>query len=362
MTGRQDIARYRENLQHELDGAALYRTLAEIEPQPQLAAVYGRLAAAEEGHARHWAEKLREAGAPVPRGPSWRPRILGWLARRFGTQFILPTVAAQEEQDSAGYAAQGDARQAALPGEEHSHARLLRAIRGQGAAGLEGAAIAQLEGRHRATGGNALRAAVLGVNDGLVSNLSLVMGVAGADFPGATILVTGAAGLLAGAGSMALGEWLSVQSARELYSRQISIEAEELATAPEEEAEELALIYQAKGLPEAEARSLASRLIADRGTALDTLAREELGINPEDLGGSAWEAAITSFLLFAVGAIIPVLPFLVWSGVPATLASLVLSGLGLFASGAFITLLTGRRVLVSGSRQVAIGLAAALLI
>ncbi len=358
---RQDADQYRENLQHELDGAALYRTLAEIEPQPQLAAVYARLAAAEEGHARQWAEKLRAAGLPVPDKPSWRPRLLGWVARRFGPQFILPTVVAQEERDSAGYAGQGEAREAALPTQERSHARVLRAVQSVGA-GLEGAAIAQLEGRHRAGGGNALRAAVLGANDGLVSNLSLVMGVAGADLPGSTILVTGVAGLLAGAGSMALGEWLSVQSARELYARQLAIESQELETAPAEEAEELALIYQAKGLPEVEARGLARRLVADRSAALDTLAREELGINPEDLGGSAWEAAITSFLLFALGAVIPVLPFLIWSGVAAVVLSLVLSALGLFASGALITLMTGRSVLASGSRQVAIGLAAALLI
>ena len=156
-----------------------------------------------------------------------------------------------------------------------------------------------------------------------------------------------------------MGEWLSVQSARELAERQISIEREELAHAPEEEREELALIYQAKGLPETEAQALAGRLLADPASALDSLAREELGINPEELGGSAWEAAITSFVLFAIGAIIPVAPFIALAGRTAIVTSLVLSAVALFLIGAGITLLTGRNVWFSGSRQLLIGIGAA---
>jgi VIT1/CCC1 family predicted Fe2+/Mn2+ transporter len=216
----------------------------------------------------------------------------------------------------------------------------------------------QAEGRHHAASGNALRAAVLGANDGLLSNFSLVMGVAGAELAGQTILVTGLAGLLAGAGSMALGEWISVQSSRELYERQIAIEARELDEFPAEE-EELALIYQAKGLPVAEARALAGRLMADRTSALDALAREELGIDPAELGGSAWVAAATSFALFAIGAIVPVLPFLFLSDPSAVLANVLVSTIALFLIGAAITLLTGRSVLVSGMRQAVFGLAAA---
>jgi VIT1/CCC1 family predicted Fe2+/Mn2+ transporter len=218
-----------------------------------------------------------------------------------------------------------------------------------------------MEWRHRATSGNALRAAVLGANDGLLSNFSLVMGVAGAELAGSVVLITGLAGLLAGAGSMALGEWISVQSSRELYQRQIAIEERELAEIPDEEAEELALIYTAKGLAPDQARALAARIIADKAGALDTLAREELGIDPEELGGSAWEAAITSFVLFAIGAIIPVAPFLFLSGLTAVLVSVGHSAVGLFLIGAAITLLTGRSVLYSGMRQVIIGLAAAAL-
>jgi VIT1/CCC1 family predicted Fe2+/Mn2+ transporter len=219
--------------------------------------------------------------------------------------------------------------------------------------------IARLEGRHHALGGNALRAAVLGANDGLCSNLSLVMGVAGADLAPHAILVTGLAGLLAGAFSMALGEWLSVSTTRESYRRQIKTEADELEQLPEEEEEELALIYQAKGLPADQAKALAQRLIANKETALDTLVREELGIDPEELGGSAWAAAGTSFLLFAVGAIFPVAPYFVLAGLPAVIASLAASGFALFLIGAGTTLFTGLEVWFSGLRQLLIGFAAA---
>jgi VIT1/CCC1 family predicted Fe2+/Mn2+ transporter len=246
-----------------------------------------------------------------------------------------------------------------MAAEEGAHGRVLQALAGTPGAGAEGSTIARLEGRHRGVGGNALRAAVLGANDGLVSNLSLVMGVVGADLSGRSILITGLAGLLAGAGSMAMGEWLSVQSSRELYQRQIDVEREEIAAIPEEEAAELALIYQAKGLPEEQAKTLAARLISDEQIALDTMTREELGIDPEELGGSAWEAAAFSFVLFAIGAVVPVTPFFFLSGAPAILASLGISALALFLIGAGITLLTGRNVLASGTRQLLIGLGAA---
>ena len=242
---------------------------------------------------------------------------------------------------------------------ERSHARLLGSI--ASATGVEGGILARFEGRHRTAGGNALRAAVLGANDGLVSNLSLVMGVAGAALDSHAILVTGLAGLLAGAGSMALGEWLSVQSARELYEHQLQIEEAELRDTPEEEEAELALVYQAKGLSEPQARELAHRLVSDPQVALDTLAREELGIDPAELGGSAWEAAFTSFVLFAIGAVIPVAPFLLATGSTAVLASLAASTIGLFGIGAAITLLTGRSTWASGFRQVLFGLVAAAL-
>ncbi len=357
-----DVARYRANLQDEIDSAALYKTMAEAEKQPQLADVYRRLAAVEERHAGFWEERLRAAGEAVPpRRPSRRSRFMGWLAHRFGPQLVLPSIVAAEGQDSSDYTGQPESRGTAMPGEEASHGRVLGTILTGTAGGLEGSTLARLEGRHRALGGNALRAAVLGADDGLVSNLSLVMGVAGAALSNRSILVTGFAGLLAGSTSMALGEWLSVQSSRELNQRQIAVEAEELAVHPAEEEEELALIYEAKGLDPEAARATAARLIASPENALDTLAREELGVDPEELGGSAWEAAFASFFLFALGAIVPVSPFLFLSGTAAVAASLAVSGLALFGIGAAITLMTGKGVLASGTRQVLFGLGAAAL-
>jgi VIT1/CCC1 family predicted Fe2+/Mn2+ transporter len=360
MATEAEIRRYLENWQDEIDSAFLYRALAQAEKEPALARVYRKLAATEETHAQIWQEKLQNAGYPPRRRRiSWRHRMLARLATWFGPQFVLPTVNAMEQVDSHSYDNQADARDSGLPGQERSHARLLAAIAGSSDRGMEGGTIAQMEGRHRSAAGNTLRAAVLGANDGLLSNLSLVMGVAGAEVSSHALLITGIAGLLAGAGSMALGEWLSVQSSRELYERQIRIERREVEEVPDEEEEELALIYEAKGLPAAQAQILAARMMQDRETALDTLAREELGIDPEELGGSAWSAAITSFLLFAIGAIFPVAPFVFLTGTTAIAASLVLSGFALFLIGAGITLLTGRSILFSGTRQVIFGFAAA---
>jgi VIT1/CCC1 family predicted Fe2+/Mn2+ transporter len=352
--------RYRANIQDEIDSAYLYQAVADLEPSPPLAEVYRRLAATEQKHARFWQEKLRAAGDTPPDHPTWRARTLVALARRFGASFILPTLTDLERGDSKGYAAQPESRDTPMSAEEQSHATVLRAIATQTRGGIEGSALARFEGRHRAAGGNALRAAVLGANDGLVSNLSLIMGVAGAVTQGHEIVIAGMAGLLAGACSMAMGEWISVQSSRELYERQLSIESAELTHAPQEEQQELALIYQAKGLPQAQADAFAAKLVADRDSALDALAREELGIDPQELGGSAVEAAATSFVLFALGAVVPLFPFFLLTGIPAIVASLVVSTIGLFGIGAGITLMTGRSVVFSGMRMVLIGLAAAL--
>ena len=352
--------RYRANLQGEVDSAALYRTLARTERNPQLAQVYGRLAAIEEAHAEYWKDHIAAIDHHVPKlRPGFRSRALAWLAGRFGPAFVLPTVDTLEHLDSGTYDAQPEAVAGGLPAAERSHARIIEALAAGAPGALTGSTLARLEGRHRGMGGNALRAAVLGANDGLVSNLSLVMGVAGADLAGHTILVTGLAGLIAGSCSMALGEWLSVNTARESSQRQIATEADELEQVPEEEKEELSLIYQAKGLPEDLAKSLAEQLITNKKTALDTLVREELGIDPEELGGSAWAAAGTSFLLFAIGAIFPVAPYFTLAGMPAIIASLAASGAALFLIGAGTTLFTGRGVLPSGVRQLLVGFAAA---
>jgi VIT1/CCC1 family predicted Fe2+/Mn2+ transporter len=351
-----DIARWRANLKGEIDGAYLYRAMAGNAGDQRLADLYERMAAAEERHAGLWRDRLREAGMAARTSPTWRARVLGFVARRFGASLVAPVLASQEREGRTMYDDQPEAVGTSLPEDERSHARLLHSVTG----GASGATLARFEGRHRQIGGNALRAAVLGANDGLVSNFSLVMGVAGASSGGAPVLVAGLAGLLAGSLSMALGEWLSVQSARELYANQIATEALELEAFPEEEEEELRLIYEAKGLDAEDARRLAHRIITgDPAVALDTMAREELGIDPDDLGGSAWVAAITSFILFAAGAIVPVVPFLIGSGTSAIVAAAIMSGLALFGLGAAITLMTGQHAWRSGLRQVAFGLAAA---
>lgn len=353
-----DVKRYRQNLRDEVDGAALYRLLAAAERDPNLKTVYERLAASEDRHIALWERKLREAGAEVPRfKPSLRVRIIGWLARRFGTEAVSPIVTRMEMAATGMYDDQPEAVAEHLPADERSHARLFREISKGGRQGRGPIDIARVEGRHRAASGNALRAAVLGANDGLVSNLSLVMGVAGADPGRDVVLLSGVAGLLAGSLSMALGEWISVRSSSESLERQIAIEKEELEHNPEEEEEELTLIYQAKGLSEADARATAKRIISNPEIALSTLAREELGMGEEE-SASAWVAAITSFLTFSVGAILPVLPWLFLSGAGGVAGSALASGAGLFLVGAVITLYTGRGVWFSGLRMLGFGLAA----
>jgi vacuolar iron transporter family protein len=359
MADTDSARRYQTNLQGEIDSAGLYRALAEAEADPKVGEVYRRLSAVEEAHAEFWRGQLTRIGAKAGKlGPDWRTRSLVWLARRFGPQFVLPTLSTLEQRDVGTYDSQPEAVAGGLPAVERSHHRVVQALATSFPGGASGGELARLEGRHRA-GGNALRAAVLGANDGLVSNFSLVMGVAGAEIAGKTILLTGLAGLIAGACSMAIGEWLSVTSSRELSQRQIDLEADELAQAPEEEKEELVLIYQAKGLDEVQARALADQLMASKDTALDTLAREELGVDPGELGGSPWAAAGSSFGLFSTGAIFPVAPFFFLDGLRAVAASVILSGLALMAIGAGTSLFTGRSFAYSAMRQLMSGLAAA---
>jgi VIT1/CCC1 family predicted Fe2+/Mn2+ transporter len=316
------------------------------------------MADVEEVHANVWRQRLADAGVDTSAmRVGWRNRVLMTLARIFGPGLVVPTIAEREASDEAMYDDQSEAL-SRMPGDERSHARLFREL--AGGRGVEGGAIARIEGRHRAGGGNQLRAAVLGANDGLISNLSISMGVAGASSGGHAVLIAGLAGLLAGALSMAIGEWLSVQSARELFAHQVRVEREELLTVPDEEEEELSLIYQAKGLDADQARQMAKAIVGGEiGRAVDTLAREELGIDPNELGGSAWVAAGTSFCLFGLGALVPILPFFVGAGTPAVVASIVISAIALYLVGGAITIVTGSSVLRTGGRQVLLGLFAA---
>jgi VIT1/CCC1 family predicted Fe2+/Mn2+ transporter len=353
------LKRYRENWVEEKNSAAIYEALSQKEDDKRIAEVYQRMAGAENRHAVKWAKLYQEEGGdslPVFK-PAWRTRSLIWLARRFGPEMVLPGMMAAEKNGSGSYLVQPEA--AGMAREENSHQMILSQIRKTAGGGMQGSTLAQLEGRHRSSGGNALRAAVLGANDGLVSNLSLVMGVAGAAMSSQAILITGLAGMLAGAFSMALGEWLSVQSSRELYGHQISIEKEEIEQSPEEEAEELALIYEARGFDPQQASAMAHQVLSNQASALDVMAREELGVDPDVLGGSAWEAALTSFFLFLFGSIIPVIPYTFLTGTPAVIASIAFSTVGLFLLGTVITLFTGQKVIFSGMRMVVFGLIAA---
>lgn len=354
------LARYTANFRDEQDSAALYAAMANCEEKPETAALYRQLAAEEEAHARFWKSRIelivnRPCDCPL----SVRTRLLIWLARHFGNRFVLQRVSQEERRNQACYDDQPETDGTGMAAQERSHARLLSRLAGGASTPWDGSRYARLEGKHGAGGGNTLRAAVLGANDGLVSTLSLVMGAAGAAFGPEALMTTALAGMLAGACSMAMGEWISVQSSRELYQRQIAVEADELENLPQEEEEELRLIYSAKGFPDATARQMAAAVIANKSSALDTLAREELGINPDDLGGSAWEAAITSFFVFLLGALPPVLPLLFLSGQAAMAGVLFASGLALFLIGAGISLLTGTHWLRTGLRQLLIGAAAA---
>lgn len=344
----------KQQAQIEVDTAFLYQAVAALQENESVKRIFEQMAAIEQGHARKWQEKN---GGQLPQ-PSGRARFLAWIARRFGYEYVLPLLMQTEKGIAHSTLSAKSAQGTAASGSEWNHVAILSEL-SKSSGRMSGSELARLEGKHRSVGGNALRAAVLGANDGLVSNMSLIMGVAGADSSGNAIIVAGFAGLLAGSISMALGEWLSVQSSRELFQRQLSIEMDELENSPEEELRELSLIYQARGMAPEQAREMAAKMLDDKETAHHTLIREELGFDPEELGGSAWTAAFTSFALFAVGAIIPVIPYLFLTGQAAMMWSLGASTLGLFGIGAAITLFTGRGIIFSGFRQVLFGLAAA---
>jgi VIT1/CCC1 family predicted Fe2+/Mn2+ transporter len=359
-----DIAQSLENLKLERDAIALYDALAGVEQDKRRAEAFRTIAGNERRHAEIWANKLRGFGAevPEPTGPRLRIRTIVLIARLFGTHAVRDLVLALEGDEEELYTAQSSPEVEAIAADEREHAAIWHRLGSGGgrsahAQGPRG--IAARESWHRAGRSGTLRAVIFGVSDGLVSNLALVMGVAGASHgEGSFVLLAGIAGLLAGAGSMAAGEYISMQSQRELFERQIALERAELEAMPEEEQAELAAIYRSKGFTEAEANTIAERMFADPQHALDTLVREELGLDPDELG-SPWGAAGGSFVAFAIGALIPVLPYLVTTGATAFVPAIALSVAALFAVGAGVSLMTGRGLLYSGSRQVLIGAAAA---
>lgn len=321
-----------EGWRDEMRAAWIYRVMAEHERGTTRAALFSELATEAEGQAAIWGRK--EGGALPSYVPDTRACIAAALIRRYGPRPVRGILAAMKVRGLSIYSH-------ATPGHQMP------------------TSIEQVGKRHRGagTGGN-LRAAVFGVNDGLVSNCSLILGVAGAaSATGAdngVILLTGIAGLLAGAFSMASGEYVSVRSQREMFEYQIGLEKAELEAYPEEEAQELALIYAARGIPRDEALVIARKLIADPVRALDTLAREELGLNPDELG-SPWGAASSSFLAFAAGAFLPVAPFLLLKGPAALYTAIAVTAVALFGVGALISLFTGRTAWRDGLRMLLIG-------
>jgi vacuolar iron transporter family protein len=376
-----DSAESLANLKLERDAIALYDALADIEPDGRRAAAFRKIAGNERRHADIWAGKLRDQGidVPPPRRPRLRVRVIIAAARLFGTHAVSDLVRALEGDEESAYEIQVSPEVAAIAADEREHAEIWKRLSETRVVEAGRLAIASApprdgvreaselrrageivrrEGWHRSGRSGTLRAVIFGVSDGLVSNLSLVMGVAGASAQPTFILLAGIAGLLAGASSMAAGEYISMQSQRELFERQIALERAEMEAMPEEEEAELAAVYRSKGFTDEESARIAHRVFSDPETALDTLVREELGLDPDELG-SPWGAALGSFLAFAGGALVPVIPHLFLSGAPAFYAALGASLAALFAVGAGVSLLTGRSMIYSGVRQVAIGAAAA---
>lgn len=355
---RQRVRRYREMLASERDAAVLYRRLASGD-EGERREVFLELADIEDRHAAHWESKLRAAGAEVPpaRRVGLRTRLrLGFAARRFSTKAVLPLIERAEKADAGKYDAEPEAP-AGMAADERSHARRLAAL-GDGGRPTAQQQIARREGWHRRDRSGSLRAAVFGISDGLVSNTSLVMGFAGSGSSRSAILLAGTAGLLAGSFSMAAGEYVSMASQRESYEREISLEARELAEKPEEERDELVLLYRAKGLDRDAARQLADKIMLDKDVALDTLAREELGLDPDALG-SPWGAAVSSLVAFAIGAFVVLLPFLFGGGTAALTTAIGLSLAAMIAVGAGIGRLNGRSLVRGSLRQLLVGSLAA---
>ena len=320
-----------ERWRSEKTASYLSSAVAAAERDPAKAALFREMAEAAETQAGILAKELK----PVPVfEPSLRSRLTVSLIGLFGPRAVRHVLSASKVRGVSVYRGK-------LQPEGHPWPTSAE----------------EVGRRHKTHGGGTLRAGVFGVNDGLVSNTCLVMGVAGAEAESSVLVLTGVAGLLAGAFSMAAGEFISMLSQKEMFEHQISQEKDELERYPAEEAEELALIYAARGIPIKEARAVAKKLIANPDKALDTLAREELGLNPDDLGSPSG-AAISSFLAFSVGASLPIIPFLLGLS-PAVPIAAAISGAALFVVGAVLSLFSGKSAWLGGLRMFLIGSAAA---
>jgi VIT1/CCC1 family predicted Fe2+/Mn2+ transporter len=337
----------RESWSQEMESVFLYRAIAEVEKSAERRALFTKLAGEAAAQAGIWAAQLQRDGqaAPAAFRPPVRARFVAALVRRLGPERLKGVLAAMKVRGMSIYG-----RDVAANGDVGAPART------QGHAMPHSVDEIGRRHRHGPAGGN-LRAAVFGASDGLVSNACLILGVAGADADGRAVLISGVAGLLAGALSMAAGEYVSVRSQREMFEHQIDAERDELATYPAEEAAELSLIYQARGLGKEDADRMAGRIVANPRYALDALAREELGLDPGALG-SPVGAASFSFGSFAIGAAVPLVPFVVSSGGAALALAIGLAAAALFGVGCTISLFTGRGAFRGGARMLAIGVAA----
>jgi VIT1/CCC1 family predicted Fe2+/Mn2+ transporter len=369
-----DPRRFLRYLEAERNASLLYRALADTVDGDRRDALL-ELAQIEDEHAEHWIEKLTEYGVPVPPAPTaLDPTDAALVARARGAGFadVLRHLEEAEGADAGMYDAEPEAPDS-MSEDEREHIEVFQQMR----TSLETSAVTAPaahghrvitptpgEPWHRGDKSGSTRAAVFGVSDGLVSNTALVMGFAGASTNNSTVLFAGLAGLLAGAFSMAAGEYVSVASQRDLFQREISMEASELRDKPEEEQKELELIYRAKGVDRQTAASLAAQIMSDPKTALDTLAREELGLDPDELG-SPIKVAISSFIAFAIGASVVVIPYLFFMGegasstIPLVLA-VVLAVVSMLVVGGIVGRLSGRGVVFSAMRQLMWGAGAAI--
>ena len=360
-----DPRRFLRYLDAERNASLLYRALAESTDGEQREALL-ELADVEDKHAQHWVDKLTTYGVEIPPAPTVLNADDEQLVRRarsLGLVSVLDTLEQNEGADAGMYDDEPEALPT-MPSDEREHADVFRALKGGEPERFPHRERSSKGGEpwHRVDKSGSVRAAVFGVSDGLVSNTALVMGFAAASLAGAiensVVLFAGLAGLLAGAFSMAAGEYVSMASQRDLFKREIDLERQELLEKPEEERLELELIYRAKGLPRDQARAVADQIMKDPEIALDTLAREELGLDPDELG-SAWKAAVSSFLSFAIGASVVVIPYALFSGMTAFVLAVALALVSLIVVGGLVGYQSGRGVVFSAGRQVLWGVGAA---
>ena len=338
------VRRWRRRLADEREEAKVYRDLAARRCGEEREILLG-LAEAEERHAAHWQRLLGDEVGPIRRG-DLRMRLLAFLARRFGSVFVLAL--AQRAEGRSPYATDADAT-AAMAADERIHAEVVRGLAARG--------------RSRVSG--TFRAAVFGANDGLVSNLALIVGVTGGGAAANTVLLTGLAGLLSGALSMGAGEYLSVRSQRELLAASTpDPQTRHLLPHLDVEANELALVYRARGLPAEEAQRRAEAMLRNLSITPTGAPRDGPKDGPEDdqheVVGTGLGAALSSFAFFASGAAVPVLPFLIgFTGAAALIAAMVLVGLALMLTGATVGVLSGGPPVRRALRQLGIGTGAA---